>query len=117
MSLVSMIGPRPNLLGHEAGSHYGLEVTQPILTDGDLKKIHAIEKLVSAFRTDTLDATWPASEGADGMLPALDRLCREAMEAVLAGHNILILSDRGTSSERGPIPAFLAPTPGPHHPT
>src|SRR5205809_659819 len=60
MSLVSMIGPRPNLLGHEAGTHYRLEVSQPILADGDLKKIHAIEKLVSAFRTDTLDATWPA---------------------------------------------------------
>jgi glutamate synthase (NADPH/NADH) large chain len=56
MSLVSMIGPRPNLLGHEAGSHHRLEVSQPILTDGDLKKIHAIEKLASAFRTDTLDA-------------------------------------------------------------
>ena len=78
MSLVSMIGPRPNLLGHEAGSHYRLEVAQPILTDGDLKKIHAIETLVSAFRTDTLDATWPAAEGADGMAPALDRLCEEA---------------------------------------
>src|SRR5438874_2427943 len=64
VSPVSMIGPRPNLLGHEAGSHYRLEVSQPILTDGDLKKIHGIETLVSAFRTDTLDATWPASEGA-----------------------------------------------------
>src|SRR6185369_9924817 len=71
MSLISMIGPRPNLLGHEAGSHYRLEVAQPILTDGDLKKIHAIEKLVGAFRTDTLDATWPVAEGADGMAPAL----------------------------------------------
>src|SRR5215472_4497046 len=29
MSLVSMIGPRPNLLGHEAGTHYRLEVAQP----------------------------------------------------------------------------------------
>src|SRR5215472_4114872 len=49
MSLVSMIGPRPNLLGHEAGTHYRLEVSQPILTDADLEKIHAIEHLVSAF--------------------------------------------------------------------
>src|SRR5271170_3629958 len=96
MSLVSMIGPRPNLLGHEAGSHHRLEVSQPILTDGDLQKIHSIESLVPAFRTDTLDATWPAAEGADGMAPALDRVCREATAAVEAGHNILILSDRAT---------------------
>src|SRR5712672_111597 len=115
MSLVSMIGPRPNLLGHEAGSHYRLEVSQPILTDGDLKKIHGIETLVGAFRTDTLDATWPASEGADGMAPALDRLCREATEAVLAGHNILILSDRAISAEHVPIPALLATSAVHHH--
>src|SRR5246127_4737867 len=115
MSLVSMIGPRPNLLGHEAGTHYRLEVAQPILTDGDLKKIHAIETLLSAFRTDTLDATWAAVEGADGMAPALERLCREATEAVLAGHNILILSDRATSAERVPIPALLATSAVHHH--
>jgi len=115
MSLVSMIGPRPNLLGHEAGTHHRLEVAQPILTDGDLQKIHAIETLVPAFRTDTLDATWPAEEGADGMMPALDRLCREATAAVEAGHNILILSDRATSAERVPIPALLATSAVHHH--
>ena len=37
MSLVSMIGPRPNLLGHHAGTHYRLEVKQPILTNTDLE--------------------------------------------------------------------------------
>src|SRR5271163_3749295 len=115
MSLVSMIGPRPNLLGHEAGTHYRLEVSQPILTNGDLKKIHAIEKLVSAFRTDTLDTTWAAVEGADGMAPALERLCYEATLAVDAGHNILILSDRATSAERVPIPALLATSAVHHH--
>ncbi len=115
MSLVSMIGPRPNLLGHEAGTHYRLEVSQPILTDTDLEKIHAIEHLVSAFRTDTLDATWPAAESADGMAPALDRLCQEAIAAVQAGHNILILSDRAISAERVPIPALLATSAVHHH--
>src|ERR1700732_3147680 len=43
MSLVSMIGPRPNLLGHHAGNHYRLEVTQASLTNGDLDKIRDIE--------------------------------------------------------------------------
>jgi len=115
MSLVSMIGPRPNLLGHEAGTHYRLEVSQPILTDGDLQKIHAIESLAPAFRTDTLDATWAAAEGAEGMAPALERLCYEATLAVEAGHNILILSDRATSAERVPIPALLATSAVHHH--
>src|SRR5438093_6284061 len=108
MSLISMIGPRPNLLGHEVGTHHRLEVTQPILTDRDLAKIRNIERLVDGrFKTDTLDITWPAAEGAAGIATALDRLCREATAAVEAGHNILILSDRAVSPERVPIPALL----------
>ncbi len=44
MSLLSMIGPRPNLLDREGqGTHKRLEVRQPILTDEDLDKIRAIE--------------------------------------------------------------------------
>ena len=65
MSLVSMIGPRPNLLGHHAGSHYRLEVAQPVLTNADLAKIRGIAMLAGdAFRTATLDATWLAADGA-----------------------------------------------------
>src|SRR5882762_2945487 len=57
MSLVSMIGPRPNLLGRQAGTHKRLEVAQPILTDEDLAKIRAVHELLDgAFRTATLDA-------------------------------------------------------------
>ncbi|MDB5416849.1 MAG: glutamate synthase large subunit [Phenylobacterium sp.] len=116
MSLVSMIGPRPNLLGRQAGNHKRLEVSQPILTDEDLAKIRAINELLDgAFRTATLDATWAADEGALGLERALDRLCREATDAVLADMNILILSDRATSSERIPIPAALATAAVHHH--
>ena len=95
MSLVSMIGPRPNLLGHHAGNHYRLEVSQPILTNADLDKIRTIDSLAGgAFRTATIDTTWPAAEGAEGMQRAVERICREATDAVLADHNILVLSDR-----------------------
>jgi glutamate synthase (NADPH/NADH) large chain len=116
MSLLSMIGPRPNLLGHHAGSHYRLEVTQPILTNTDLEKIRAISSLVGeAFRTHTLDATWPASEGIEGLAPAIEQLCREATDAVIDGDNILILSDRAVSETRMPIPALLATAAVHHH--
>ena len=115
MSLISMIGPRPNLLSHEVGTHHRLEVAQPILTDSELAKIRNIEHLVDHFKTDTLDITWPAAEGAAGIAPALDRLCREATAAVEAGHNILILSDRPVSVELVPIPALLATSAVHHH--
>ncbi len=116
MSLVSMIGPRPNLLGHHAGTHLRLEVAQPILTNGDLDKIRAISSLVGdAFRTQTIDMTWPLAGGAEGISAALDKLCQNATEAVLAGFNILVLSDRAASAGRVPIPALLATATLHHH--
>ncbi len=109
MSLVSMVGPRPNLLGLEAGNHKRLEVAQPILTNAELEKIRSIrESLDGAFSTVTLDATWPASGGAQALEAALQRLCWEATEAVLADANLIIISDRAASAERIPIPAALA---------
>ncbi len=116
MSLVSMIGPRPNLLGRAAGTYKRLEVAQPILTDEDLAKIRAINELLDgAFRTATLDTTWAAEEGAEGLDAAVERLCREATDAVLANNNILILSDRETGPDRIPMPAALATAAVHHH--
>ncbi len=115
MSLVSMIGPRPNLLGRQAGSHKRLEVAQPVLTNADLEKIRSIAELLDgAFRTITLDATWDAAEGEAGLAPALESLCAAATDAVLADNNILILSDREVGADRIPIPAALA-TAAVHH--
>ena len=116
MSLVSMIGPRPNLLGHEAGSHKRLEVSQPVLTDADLEKIRSISEIVDgAFRTVTIDVTWPAIEGAGGIKQAVERICQQATEAVLADNNILVLSDRAVSEDHIPIPALLATAAVHHH--
>jgi glutamate synthase (NADPH/NADH) large chain len=116
MSLVSMIGPRPNLLGRQAGAHKRLEVSQPILTDEDLAKIRSVEELLDgSFRTATLDATWPVEEGAEGLEKALHQLCWDAVDAVLLDHNILVISDRAASAHRIPIPAALATAAVHHH--
>lgn len=116
MSLVSMIGPRPNLLGHDAGSHKRLEVDQPILTNEDIAKIRSVEAaLDGAFRTATIDTTWDAAAGADGLEMAIKEMCWAATEAVLADKNILILSDRAQNENRIPMPALLATAAVHHH--
>jgi len=117
MSLVSLIGPRPNLLGLGDSTAQGqrLEVRQPILTNADLEKIRRIETLPgSSFRSVTLDITWPAAEGADGLAPALEALCAQAKALVEQGYNILVLSDREIGAERVAIPSLLA-TSAVHH--
>ncbi len=116
MSLTSMIGPRPNLLGRDAGTHKRLEVDQPILTNADLAKIRSVEEaLDGAFRCATIDITWDASTGAEGIALAIKEMCWAATEAVLQDHNILVLSDRGQSEARVPMPALLATAAVHHH--
>ena len=116
MSLVSMIGPRPNLLGMDAGSHKRLEVDQPILTNEDIARIRSIEAaLDGAFRTQTIDMTWDAKTGAEGLEQAIKEMCWTATEAVLADKNILILSDRAQGPDRVPMPALLATAAVHHH--
>jgi glutamate synthase (NADPH) large chain len=117
MSLVSIIGPRPNLFDlHGLSTTKRLEVRQPILTNEDLEKIRSISEVCdSHFRSLTLRALWPADHGAAGLAPALEDLCAEAEKAVRDGINIIILSDRGAGSDRIPIPSLLACAAVHHH--
>jgi glutamate synthase (NADPH/NADH) large chain len=116
MSLVSFIGPRPNLLDHKgAAKKKRLEVRQPILTNGDLEKIRSIGHTEDRFDTKTLDFTYSSDKGSDGMKAALERLCDRAEEAVTGGYNIIILSDRQVGPDRIAIPALLATAAVHHH--
>ena len=116
MSLVSFIGPRPNLFDLKGlANKKRLEVRQPILTNEDLEKIRSISHMEGQFDTRTLDVTYSVEEGASGMKPALERLCESAESAVRGGYNIIILSDRRAGPDRIPIPALLATAAVHHH--
>ena len=117
MSLVSIIGPRPNLFDLEGASRTKrLEVHQPILTNANLEKIRAISEVAELhFKSITLDATWPAETGAAGMEDAIAALCSKADEAVRDGINIIIITDRRAGADRIPIPSLLACAAVHHH--
>ncbi len=116
MSLVSFIGPRPNIFDLEGNSHKKrLEVRQPILTNGDLEKIRCIGHFEDSFDTKTLDITYPSEKGVEGLEAAVERLCDRAEAAVKGGYNIIVLSDRMAGPDRIPIPALLATAAVHHH--
>ncbi|MBM3608210.1 MAG: glutamate synthase large subunit, partial [Alphaproteobacteria bacterium] len=116
MSLVSFIGPRPNILDLEGASkRKRLEVRQPILTNEDLEKIRCIGHFEDSFDTKTLDITYAADRSAAAMAEMLERLMNRAEEAVKGGYNIIILSDRLVGPDRIPIPALLATAAVHHH--
>src|SRR6476469_5175997 len=117
MSLVSIIGPRPNLFDLEGTSRSKrLEVRQPILSNEDLEKIRSISEVGNGhFKSRFIDTTWPAECGAAGLKDALDTLCVRAEAAVREGINIIILSDRRAGPENIPMPSLLACAAVHHH--
>ncbi len=110
MSLVSFIGPKPNLLDtNNINPPMRLEVSQPILDFEAISKIRNIEQYTGGkFRTHELDICYPVAWGKDGIEARLASLCAEAVDAVNSGFNILIVSDRQVSADFVAIPALLA---------
>jgi glutamate synthase (NADPH) large chain len=110
MSLVSFIGPKPNLLDiNQVNPPMRLEVSQPVLDFADMAKLRDIEKATQGkFKSATLDITYPVFWGREGVEAKLASLCAEAVDAIRGGHNILIISDRGVSAEKVAVPALLA---------
>ena len=110
MSLVSFIGPKPNLLGiNEINPPYRLEVTQPVLTYADMNKLRNIAAYTGdKFQSAELDICFPVAWGKEGVEARLASLCAEAEDAVLNGCSILIVSDRKMDRDNVAIPALLA---------
>jgi len=110
MSLVSFIGPKPNLLDiNQVNPPMRLEVSQPILDFADMQKLRDIENhTYGKFRSYTLDITYPLAWGHEGVEAKLASLNAEAVDAIRSGKNILIISDRAVSASQVAIPALLA---------
>ena len=117
MSLVSFIGPKPNLLDINAvNPPMRLEVPQPILDFTDMARLREIEKHTGAkFKSYELNITYPLSWGDEGVEAKLASLCAESVDALKSGHNILIISDRLMNRDFVAIPALLALSAIHHH--
>jgi glutamate synthase (NADPH/NADH) large chain len=110
MSLVSFVGPKPNLLDtHHINPPMRLEVPQPILDYADIAKLRNIGAHTGGkFKSHELNICYPVAWGKEGIEARLASLCAKAVDAVKSGHNILIISDRKMDADQVAIPALLA---------
>ena len=113
MSLVTNIGPKPNLMDESPESCRRIKVQQPILTNADLQKIRGISD--PHFKSKTLRMLFRVAEGPDGLGEAVDDLCKQASHAIKEGYKFLILSDRGVNEEWAPIPSLVGISAVHHH--
>jgi glutamate synthase (NADPH) large chain len=110
MSLVSFIGPKPNLLDtNNINPPMRLEVSQPILDYADIAKLRNISAHTGGkFKSHELNICYPVAWGKEGIEARIASLCAKAVDAVKSGHNILIISDRKADADQVAIPALLA---------
>ena len=102
MDLRVELGRRPALLGGPPRGSRTIRLDRPFLAD--------LPALLRAFGgpVRTLDATWPADGGPAALSAALDRLAADAVAAARGRTELIVLSDRGFTFDRLPIPSVLA---------
>jgi len=111
MSLSTFLGPEKNILEETTQHCHKLWVHRPVLTNEELEKIRNIK--INSFRTKTISLLFEA-EGKKSFIASLDRICKEAEEAIKQGYTFIILSDRGVDRKYAALPALLA-TGAVHH--
>ncbi len=109
-SLVSFIGPKPNLLGiDELNPPLRLEVGQPVLDFYEMEKIRHIDRYTQGkFKSWELDICYPTAWGKQAIEAKLASLRAQAEDAVRSGYSIVIISDRKVDRDHVAIPALLA---------
>jgi glutamate synthase domain-containing protein 2/glutamate synthase domain-containing protein 1/glutamate synthase domain-containing protein 3 len=113
MSLGTGVGAEGNLLDETPEHAHQLVMDQPILRNQELETLRRVS--TDVFKAHTIDITWPVAEGPEGMQARLANACDEAYDAVEAGYNILILSDRALGPGRAAVPSLLAVSAVHHH--
>ena len=106
------LGAERNLLKAEPESCRHVELELPLLDDGQLARLKALDR--PGLKAATLPILFDPQSGSAGLAAALDALFAAADAALAGGATLLILSDRGVDAGRAPIPALLAVA-GLHH--
>ena len=106
MSLECYVGPEGNLLETVEAQAHRLRLRHPILTNAELGAIRSMDH--RGWRSRTIDITFDRAQAPGALVRTLDRICREAEEAIDGGYSILVLSDRGIGPQRVPVSSLLA---------
>ncbi|MFF3664828.1 glutamate synthase large subunit [Microtetraspora malaysiensis] len=116
-SLQSTIGPEGNLLDPGPASCRRLVLPYPVIDNDELAKIVHIndEGALPGFQPYVVSGLFHVGGGGDALLRRLREIREEVSRAIEDGARIIVLSDRGSSREKAPIPALLLTGAVHHH--
>jgi glutamate synthase (NADPH/NADH) large chain len=112
-SLTTWVGRQENIFDETPQTANLLRLDSPILTDATLAQLRDINH--GALQAITLSSLFDATAGEGELSRAIDRLCREASQAIEDGFTIIIISDRGMDHRQAAIPSLLATASVHHH--
>lgn len=110
-SLSSSIGTEKNLLTATGDHAVQIRLHRPVISNDELAKIIHL-KDDGRPHTRVLRSLFAPTQS---LTERLERLCREAENAVADGIKHLVLSDRGSNAELAPVPSLLATSAIHHH--
>ena len=113
MSLMGFMGREGNLLDETPLHCRQLKLPHPILTNEDMDRLRSVDQ--DGFTAATIPMFFSRGAGARECAAALDAMGGEAVRLVDKGNALLILSDRGVTDSRVPVPALLAVSAVHHH--
>jgi glutamate synthase (ferredoxin) len=120
MSADTCVGPEANMLEPSPDCARQIRLSSPILTNEELEKLRLLGDSDgpwgrSGFKSITIPITYAVASEGEGFASALEDICEQSSEAIKAGYDLIILSDRNIDAEMAPIPALLAVGAVHHH--
>ncbi|KAJ7394218.1 hypothetical protein OS493_000020 [Desmophyllum pertusum] len=106
MSLACPVGPEPNLLEPDGTDCHRVYLDHPILSCADVEAVKGSG--LCWCKCQTIDMVYPVEEGVSGLVPSLDRICKEASEAVENGCAFIVLTDRAAGRNNVPMSSLLS---------
>ena len=109
------LGPERNLL--TAGPEHARQVVLdfPVIDNDELAKIQHIDPRPGSRLTTTVRGLYRSDAGPDAMKQRLAEMCEEVDEAIEAGAQFIVLSDRDSTKDLAPIPSLLMLAAVHHH--
>src|SRR5690606_7841427 len=116
-SVARVMGPEQNLLEPTPASCRQIVLPRPVIDNNELAKLIHIndDGDLPGFSSTVLSGLFDVDGGGEALAEALDRVCREASEAVADGARVLVLSDRDSDHLMAPIPSLLLVSAVHHH--
>jgi glutamate synthase (NADPH/NADH) large chain len=104
MTLKTRLGNLGNILDEQEEQCRLLQLDSPVLSNAEFEAMlgHMGETAL------VVDCTFDPAGGDNALREALQRIQRQAEDAVRGGREHVILSDKAVSAERAPIPMILA---------